>query len=114
RRAHCTIFSTVVVRTGISSSAIVVTRTASSQNPRAQSQNSSLEHYASPMPYFWLLASGFWLLAPSALSLPLPAPIERALAPHIDVAGHEQRKEAHELPEAGPAESAERDRPRVQ
>src|SRR5450759_2196549 len=66
RRAHCTIFSTLVVRTGISDSS------------------------------------------------PTWAPIERALAPDVDVAGQQQRHEQHDLDEAGPAEIAQRHGPGIQ
>src|SRR4029453_230571 len=67
RRAHCTIFSTVVVRTGISMSA-----------------------------------------------MSLPAPVECAFAPDVDVAGQQQREERHDLPETSLAQLAERNRPGIQ
>src|SRR5262245_42665689 len=67
RRAHCTIFSTVVVRTGISSSA-----------------------------------------------MSLPAPIERALAPDVDVTRQQQREERDDLPETRLAEVAGGDRPGIE
>src|SRR5206468_579166 len=72
RRAHCTIFSTVVVRMGISASrpmSIADRRT----TPRRR------------------------LIA---------APVEGALAPHVDVSGEEQRDEQEDLREAVPAEIA--------
>src|SRR6478672_8751938 len=81
RRAHCTIFSTVVVSTGISVSSPI------------HPQPSAL----SPQP--------------SAL---FRAPIERTLAPDVDVAGEEQRHEQQDLDEAGPAEIAQRHRPRIE
>src|SRR5947207_4408656 len=80
RRAHCTIFSTVVVRMGISASrpmSIADRRT----TPRRR------------------------LIA---------APVEGALAPHVDVSGEEQRDEQEDLREAVPAEIAQRHRPRVE
>src|SRR6188472_4187641 len=55
RRAHCTIFSTVVVRTGISNSAMLRALAAQSVVPRAGSPRAA------------------------------PAPVERAFAPHVDV-----------------------------
>src|SRR5215468_9779836 len=66
RRAHCTIFSTVVVRTGISASS------------------------------------------------PIVAPVERALAPDVDVARQQERHEEQHLHESVPAEIAQRHRPRIQ
>src|SRR5256885_9077389 len=70
RRAHCTIFSTVVVRTGISDSR--------------------------PMSCF------------------LVAPVERALAPDVDVAEEQQQHEQDDLGESVPPEIAQRHRPGIQ
>src|SRR4029077_12278386 len=64
RLAHCTIFSTVVVRTGISDS--------------------------------------------RPMSCLLVAPVERALAPDVDVAEEQEQHEQHDLGEAVPAEIAQR------
>src|SRR5688572_27346535 len=86
RRAHCTIFSTVVVRTGISSSAMVF-------GPGAQS---------------------FRRLHPAASTRAGTAPVEGAFAPHIDVAGHEQREERENLPEPCRTQIAKRDGPGIE
>src|SRR6188472_466301 len=78
RRAHCTIFSTVVVRTGISRSAMV----------------------------FGPVAQSFRRRGSAASARARAAPVEGALAPDVDVTGQEQREERENLPEAGRAEIA--------
>src|SRR5436190_3567931 len=78
RRAHWTIFSTVVVNTGIS-----VSRPISIADRR------------------------------SAIAAFIP-PIERALPPHVHVAGEEKRHEQRHLHEPRPSEIAQRHRPRIE
>src|SRR5262245_60878152 len=42
------------------------------------------------------------------------APIERALAPHVDIADEKDQKEGEDLKEPRPAETAEGERPRIE
>src|SRR5438105_2510423 len=81
RRAHWTIFSTVVVRTGISDS-------------------SPMMHPA--------------ILQFCKSSRRLSAPVERAFAPDIDVAGEEQQHEDQDLHEPVPPQLPQRHRPGIE
>src|SRR5262245_32993705 len=53
-------------------------------------------------------------LFPRPRSIHHAAPVERAPAPDVDVAGHEEREKRHHLPEADHPQLAERDRPRIE
>src|SRR6185436_16687695 len=91
RRSHCTIFSTVVVRIGISISAI-----------------RNLVHAGPEGPAY--VPSGLRTPEP----LPLAAPVEGALPPDVDVARQQQPDERQQLPEPGHAELLECHRPGIQ
>src|SRR5690348_5177173 len=79
RRAHCTIFSTVVVSTGMSAS-----------RPMASHRTAAVGKRR------------------------FVAPVERALAPDVDVAEQQQHHEQQDLHEPVPAEIAQRHRPRIE
>src|SRR5262249_24501008 len=51
---------------------------------------------------------------PQARLLMFVSPVENALAPHVDVAGEQDQEEEDQLHEPGPAQLANRHRPRIQ
>src|SRR3979409_1898672 len=77
RRAHCTIFSTVVVNTGISDS-----------RPIQPSVRSAVSH---PEPSVSVIDTKARSVAP---------PVEHPFAPNVHVTGEQQEHEQHDLREA--------------
>src|SRR5438094_8605925 len=76
RRAHCTIFSTVVVSTGMSASAAIPQLTTTTAAPREEQARSDI----------------------------FIAPIERAFAPDVHIPCEQQQDEQHHLNEPHPPE----------
>src|SRR5215216_6642340 len=93
RLAQLTILSTVVRRTGTSSSGIVGHQQSGICNLHEQST---------------IAKSATGHLQPAASAL-MP-PVEDPLSPHVDVAGEQDEKEQHHLDKPGPAELAQRHR----
>src|SRR3954466_14657587 len=92
RRAHWTIFSTVVVSTGISKW---------SDMQLHHSVTRGCRHAAVARRH-------------EPASAILMSPVEHALAPDVDVARQEQQEEANQLEEPGPAQLAHGERPWIE